>query len=161
MRDTHQAWERYVGDDEDGVPVYQPVMCGEWHGGETMYCDEHEAELVKRYPQGWAYYAGDTCHHGVYVGGVGIDYMCHNCEMGYNTWVADATYELRFAIAGGLSSDVPNVSRWMDSSIIDKVIELKRFFAQPVWSTPEILALNPEWHVVKVSAGYWTDDDDA
>lgn len=28
-----------------------------------------------------AYYP--YCVHGVYVGGCGIDWMCHDCEMGY------------------------------------------------------------------------------
>jgi hypothetical protein len=26
--------------------------------------------------------SGDTCRHGVYVGGVGIDWMCGRCESG-------------------------------------------------------------------------------
>lgn len=34
------------------------------------------------YPRGWNYYPGDCCEHGTYVGGCGIDYMCHPCEMG-------------------------------------------------------------------------------
>lgn len=36
-----------------------------------------------------AYYRGELdgyCHHGVYVGGCGIDYMCHNCESGYSNY---------------------------------------------------------------------------
>ena len=36
--------------------------------------------LSERYPQGWNYYAGDTCKHGVYTGGCGVDLMCPQCE---------------------------------------------------------------------------------
>ena len=39
------------------------------------------ARLEKMYPQGWSYYPGDTCQHGVYVGGCGVDWMCIQCEL--------------------------------------------------------------------------------
>ncbi len=46
------------------------------------YCDVHLMQAEKDYPQGWRYYAGDTCKHGKYLGGMGIDLMCGPCEMG-------------------------------------------------------------------------------
>jgi hypothetical protein len=42
-----------------------------------------------RYPQGWNYYPGDVCCHGVYVGGCGIDWMCGPCEDGEGTWIEE------------------------------------------------------------------------
>ncbi len=45
------------------------------------YCDNCRAYMDQAYPQGWEYYAGDTCKHGRYVGGCGIDWMCPSCEM--------------------------------------------------------------------------------
>lgn len=32
------------------------------------------------------------CKHGVYVGGCGIDFMCGNCEMGYDQWYPQTHY---------------------------------------------------------------------
>jgi len=57
------------------------ILCGK-SGGRKRYCPDCEARADKEYPQGWSYYAGDTCSHGVYVGGIGIDHMCFKCEMG-------------------------------------------------------------------------------
>ena len=42
----------------------------------------NEAEGFVTYPQGWRHYPGDTCRHGVYVGGCGADLMCGACESG-------------------------------------------------------------------------------
>lgn len=56
--------------------------CGKWHGGTKRFCDKHQREYEREYPQGWRGYPGDTCEHGVYVGGVGYDYMCGICEAG-------------------------------------------------------------------------------
>lgn len=52
------------------------------------YCDNCREWLAQVYPQGWDYYAGDTCKHGVYVGGMGIDWMCAACE----AWDDDTDY---------------------------------------------------------------------
>jgi hypothetical protein len=57
-----------------------PKRCGK--AGRKEYCDACLAVLREAYPQGWHHYAGDTCEHGVYVGGMGVDYMCGRCEMG-------------------------------------------------------------------------------
>ena len=43
---------------------------------------EEAAEMEAKYPQGWRHYPGDTCKHGVYVGGCGADLMCGACESG-------------------------------------------------------------------------------
>lgn len=58
------------------------AQCGSYFGGERVLCAYHEKQAIKAYPQGWRYYPGDTCPHGVYVGGSGADYMCGRCEMG-------------------------------------------------------------------------------
>jgi len=85
--EQHVAYmdSRYRYTDEEGVNVYTeewPVYCGSWSTleGGTVLCDGCEAAMKARYPQGWRHYAGDTCKHGVYVGGVGIDWMCQACE---------------------------------------------------------------------------------
>jgi len=59
-----------------------PKRCGKVSVNGTYYCDPCLADLRRRYPQGWRYYAGDTCKHGTYVGGCGIDWMCGRCEVG-------------------------------------------------------------------------------
>jgi hypothetical protein len=46
-------------------------------------CDACRPLLAVIHPQGWRYYPGDTCPHGVYVGGCGVDLMCGTCESGY------------------------------------------------------------------------------
>lgn len=53
--------------------------CGEWHGGRYL-CSRCQRVAELEYPQGWSYYPGDRCKHGVYVGGCGADYMCGRCE---------------------------------------------------------------------------------
>ena len=67
-----------VGYRGDGSPV--EVACGTMYAGANYFCDQCEAALAKRYPQGWRYTPGDLCKHGVYVGGCGADYMCGRCE---------------------------------------------------------------------------------
>jgi len=64
------------------TPEPHPAWCGRYQYGTKQLCDEHLAEAERRYPQGWRGYPGDTCRHGVYVGGVGIDWMCPVCEGG-------------------------------------------------------------------------------
>jgi len=66
----------------DGSPII--YQCGRDRGGERVLCAEHEAYYKNRFPQGWLYYPGDLCPHGVYVGGCGADYMCGHCENGEN-----------------------------------------------------------------------------
>ena len=60
----------------------QAISCGEWHNGHQVLCDDHEKMYTEMYPQGWAYYPGDVCPHGKYVGGSGRDIICGACEMG-------------------------------------------------------------------------------
>lgn len=57
------------------------ARCGEQWGG-AQICDPCLARAEREYPQGWRAYPGDTCKHGVYVGGSGADYMCGPCEDG-------------------------------------------------------------------------------
>jgi hypothetical protein len=63
----------------DGSDVIKE--CGTYFGGTKMLCDACLSKAEKDYPQGWQSYPGDTCKHGVYVGGCGIDYMCPRCEL--------------------------------------------------------------------------------
>lgn len=73
-----------IGFDSEGDIEYglEAVPCGEWFDGHKRYCDPHEQLFEAEYPQGWAYYPGDVCRHGRYVGGSGADLMCINCELG-------------------------------------------------------------------------------
>mgnify|MGYP003150687614 FL=1 len=48
----------------------------------TRLCETCYHWYQERYPQGWSCYPGDTCQHGVYVGGVMYDYLCPDCEAG-------------------------------------------------------------------------------
>jgi len=57
------------------------TQCGEWRS-RTILCKACLATAELRYPQGWSYYPGDVCKHGMYTGGSGIDWMCGPCEMG-------------------------------------------------------------------------------
>ena len=59
------------------------IKCGENENGiSKVYCANCLEWNRSRFPQGWVHYAGDTCKHSEYVGGVGIDYMCGRCEDG-------------------------------------------------------------------------------
>ena len=65
----------------DGTPIL--MECGTQSSAYGFaLCDECEKRIAADYPQGFRYYPGDTCKHGVYVGGCGADYMCGACEMG-------------------------------------------------------------------------------
>lgn len=56
--------------------------CHDMRGGSMVLCDACLAQAEKDYPQGWRGYPGDTCRHGRYTGGCGVDWMCGPCEMG-------------------------------------------------------------------------------
>ena len=45
-------------------------------------CEGAYKAYTRKYPQGWRYYAGDVCPHGMYTGGCGADVMCGPCESG-------------------------------------------------------------------------------
>jgi hypothetical protein len=66
------------------VNVYRDafVPCGNWYGGEQQLCEKCVRRAEREYPQGWRYYPGDVCRHGVYTGGIGVDRMCGRCEIG-------------------------------------------------------------------------------
>lgn len=62
-----------------GEPFEHP--CGKWRACRgSVYCERCHRLMELTYPQGWRYYPGDTCRHGVYVGGCGADLMCGRCE---------------------------------------------------------------------------------
>lgn len=64
----------------DGSDV--EVACGSYWGGEKLFCENCLRKFERQYPQGWVGYPGDVCKHGTYVGGCGVDHLCHACEMG-------------------------------------------------------------------------------
>lgn len=64
----------------DGTAITRP--CGDYYCGAKIFCATHQALYDRAYPQGWKGYPGDTCPHGVYVGGCAEDFMCFKCEMG-------------------------------------------------------------------------------
>jgi hypothetical protein len=55
-------------------------VTGNGHYDGNAYCENCFEWYQSRFPQGWVSYPGDTCKHGTYVGGCGIDYMCNACE---------------------------------------------------------------------------------
>lgn len=55
-------------------------VTGDSHFDGVDLCDNCYEWYSAFYPQGWVSYPGDTCKHGTYVGGCGIDYMCNACE---------------------------------------------------------------------------------
>ena len=57
-------------------------VCGRMFAGYMHLCADCKDKYTARYPQGWRYYPGDCCEHGVYIGGIGADYMCGRCELG-------------------------------------------------------------------------------
>jgi hypothetical protein len=63
-------------------PHRKATGCGRIEYGATLLCDMHQAQYERQYPQGWRYYPGDVCRHGMYVGGCGVDLMCGACEGG-------------------------------------------------------------------------------
>jgi hypothetical protein len=69
-----------VGTRHDGTPIERD--CGSYWDSEMVLCDTCQAKYEHKYPQGWRYYPGDVCKHGVYVGGCGADIMCGECESG-------------------------------------------------------------------------------
>lgn len=58
----------------------EQITCGTYQGGEKQLCDKCFNFASFQFPQGWKAYPGDTCKHGVYVGGCGVDLMCADCE---------------------------------------------------------------------------------
>ena len=80
---TPLTWYQVVGYREVAMDTtcgtYQPDVYGSQR---QRLCHDCESKARKQFPQGWKCYPGDTCVHGVYVGGVEFDYMCHICEGG-------------------------------------------------------------------------------
>ena len=60
------------------------VTCGALFGRghvEAVLCDDCRKVALAKYPQGWKFVPGDTCTHGVFVGGM-RDCACRQCEEG-------------------------------------------------------------------------------
>lgn len=74
--------ECFYHDEEPTAETINKGCVGRSPTNDDPYCEVATRLLRLRYPQGWNYYAGDTCRHGVYTGGCGADNMCGACEMG-------------------------------------------------------------------------------
>lgn len=70
---------KVIGRSRPGGVTYK---CGRWGVGGYEFCDECYDKYESEYPQGWVAYPGDVCEHGTYVGGIGRDHLCFECEMG-------------------------------------------------------------------------------
>lgn len=70
-----------------------PVQCGKFIYGGAVLCDDCTEKYREQYPQGWRYYPGDLCPHGVYTGGCGVDWMCGRCESGEDELMEDYLFE--------------------------------------------------------------------
>ena len=82
------TWYQYVPRGYDYKEYTMQASCGDTQTDyqgytEMRLCDPCNSKYKVQYPQGWETYPGDKCVHGVYVGGVGYDFMCGDCE-GYN-----------------------------------------------------------------------------
>lgn len=156
MTDRHVA-ETYLQEVEthEGTDYLErEIFCGEWRYGARVLCDVHLKEAQKEYPQGWNYYPGDVCQHGVYVGGCGPDLMCFNCEMGYDIWHADPMYALEFRVEG--DTWLPASRHWRESIIDQAIPTVER------WAGTFAQAMGPgialcEFRVVQKDSGYWDE----
>ena len=79
------TWYQYVPRGYDYKEYTMKASCGDtqtdYQGySEKRLCDPCQVKYERQYPQGWETYPGDKCPHGVYVGGMGLDYMCGICE---------------------------------------------------------------------------------
>ena len=105
----HIAWTETINE-----YTTHDVMCGTWLRGSMALCDKHEQEALETYPQGWSYYPGDVCMHGQYVGGSGIDYMCHECEMGYTERHIVHRYRMMWTLEGEPPFELKRFIRFVD-----------------------------------------------
>lgn len=89
MDNLHTSYEGHV----IAKPVRKPCLTvgtgtdelcyevtGNSHFDGNTYCQNCFDWWRYCYPQGWVSYPGDTCKHGTYVGGCGVDLMCNTCE---------------------------------------------------------------------------------
>ena len=174
MKDRHIVYtlDQYTHTDADGVDHYEegrPVYCGDYERSTMVLCDKHQAEAEERYPQRWAYYPGDTCVHGVYVGGSGPDLICQDCENGDMYWHDCPTYALCVSVLGGATSVVTQVNPWAvgtDHDIEVGLARIERFMQGIAADLADTDRENPwtfkgvpvfTFHAVLASPGYWHD----
>ena len=152
-RHVAETFSREVETHEGTDWVEWEIFCGEWRGGEKVLCPEHLLQAQEEYPQGWLAYPGDICRHGTYTGGCGRDLMCHECEMGYDTWYDDPMYELEFRTVYD-AHWLPSSRHWR-ASIMGEAVESVRQWAEKTAQAfgPEVSKL--EYRVVRSDYGYW------
>ncbi len=153
----HVAYEdsRYVYTDEAGKDHYTDpvtVWCGDWRHGGRVLCDTCEAAAKKRYPQGWAHYPGDTCQHGVYVGGCGPDFMCGLCEAGLTVWVPAVQFSL---VLEGATLRLPEYT-WDP----DDAADVERAWAAISDLATQLDVPTGAWSAEMTRRGHWADPAD-
>lgn len=115
---------------------------------------------------------GSYCKHGTNVGTPGgADLMCHNCEMGYDTWYDDPAWILQVKLIRGSREITP----WIDAkdrgghilgffrtSQMDGVARTRLMVAGDYlhsqfsdYKDPEGLPIHWEFRTRQVDRGYW------
>ena len=93
------------------------------------------------------------CIHGVYVGGCGIDWMCGNCEMGYDQWYPTTVWHNEVVIRGEKSDHVLHGNkRWYNTieEANDSADKWESVFAE--LEDPSVIIANV---VYSRKSGYW------
>ena len=101
---------------------------------------------------------GDRCKHGTNIGTPsGADFMCHYCEMGMDTWVADPMYALMFKVDPMVYPT--KLTEWRESGMEVMWDRLVTEWTKPdcLWVSPDALDLNPTFVAELISDGYWSE----
>ena len=91
------------------------------------------------------------CPHGAYVGGCGIDYMCHYCEMGDEP---STIAECRSYIAAIQARAVARIQGYI---ALDDSPEAKKVFARFVWNEEQPRIDSERREIAEILR--WTDDE--
>lgn len=151
---------------EDQYRFVRPIKCGDSGTYGTELCEECEKDFTERYPQGWSYYPGDRCTHGVYVGGVGVDHMCHNCEMGLTYWWQDPAYTAMVSINGAAPIKLTSmVGEWrIGNRTSESLARVWGIIAERLALITEETSHDVatfEFYSIAIDQGYWSDEPQA
>lgn len=100
---------------------------------------------------------GNHCKHGTAIGTPGgADFMCGLCEMGFDVWVPEPTFQLGVWISP--DQDVPiEVGTYLEFGLEAQ----ERALAKAIGFSE--LALNHEWPIVfearQIASGYWAEEN--
>ena len=105
---------------------------------------------------------GNRCEpHGNPVGTPGgADIMCHECEMGYNTWVDDPLWRLQVGPKGGpayFHTFSFREGEYRNPSIQTKrkMVSMKHFLE--MFGTEDAALTEFYYEMHSIAAGYWTE----